>query len=378
MLLFSGKIPVRVNPFFWLLAALIGWINTGSVVGTVVWIFIILFSVLIHEFGHALTAVAFGQNAQIELTGFGGLTQRGGTKLKLWQEFLIVLNGPVAGLILFAVAFQIHRMISDKPMNLVIYAVQITAAVNLFWTIINLIPVQPLDGGRLLSIILEAAFGFRGVKISLLASIIVAGVIGLLFFSLGLLLPGALFLMLGFESYRSWKSTLTMTDQDRDTSLQDLLEEAEAGYRQGNPEALEKLYAIREKAQAGMIYVTATEYLADILSKQGHPQKAYELLTPLRKKLSPEFLRLLHYLAYETKQWQEAITLGNSSYQALPHYDTALINALCHAVMGEVQPAVGWLKCAIREGLPNLQEALQKREFDIIRDDPSFQELKQS
>ena len=56
MEIIGGKIPVRVNFFFVLLIALIGYLNTASFSGTVIWMFIILVSVLIHEFGHAITA----------------------------------------------------------------------------------------------------------------------------------------------------------------------------------------------------------------------------------------------------------------------------------------------------------------------------------
>src|SRR3546814_18959362 len=66
------------------------WLSSGTVGGTLVWTVIVFLSVLIHEYGHALTAVAFGQRARIELVALGGVTQRSGTKLNLWKEFIIV------------------------------------------------------------------------------------------------------------------------------------------------------------------------------------------------------------------------------------------------------------------------------------------------
>ena len=54
MIVIPGRIPIAIHPFFWLLAAIIGWMNSGSFFGMLVWIGIIFFSVLIHEFGHAL------------------------------------------------------------------------------------------------------------------------------------------------------------------------------------------------------------------------------------------------------------------------------------------------------------------------------------
>jgi hypothetical protein len=82
MLVIRGPIPVSIHPLFWGLAALIGWINSQSLMGMLVWMGIIFVSVLIHEFGHALTAVAIRQKANIQLVAMGGLTTFDGPKLK--------------------------------------------------------------------------------------------------------------------------------------------------------------------------------------------------------------------------------------------------------------------------------------------------------
>lgn len=376
MQLVSGPIPIRVHPFFWALAAILGWMNTESIPLTLVWIVIIFVSVLIHEFGHALTAIAFGQRADIELTGFGGLTQRRGGKLALWKEFIIVLNGPLAGLALALCAYAaFNTMKDDKIDSYLEYTLYITAAVNVFWTIINLLPIQPLDGGRLLQIILEAIFGLRGIKIALFISLLIAATVGAYFFSIGFLLGGAILFLLAFENYRGWKEVSALTTHDQDDAMQKQFREAEEDYHAGKPEAVEKMEAIRTATGVGMIYQAASEYLADMLSTRGRHQEAYEVLQPIKKKLSPGAFALFHYVAYKSGKWDEAIDLGSRSYQNLPNAETALINALCHALKGEAQPAVGWLECAVREGLPNLREALEKREFDFIRTTPQFKEL---
>ena len=100
MIVIPGPIPVAIHPLFWLLATVIGWIYSQSLPGVLIWIGIIFFSVLIHEFGHALTAVAFRQRAQIQLVALGGLTSFEGPKLRFWQQFLITFNGPLFGFFL--------------------------------------------------------------------------------------------------------------------------------------------------------------------------------------------------------------------------------------------------------------------------------------
>ena len=150
MLKFAGKIPIRIHPLFWFLAVAIGWLNAdGNIPKTAIWIVIILFSVLVHEFGHALTALAFGQRARIDLVGFGGLTHRHGGKLKFWQEFLVVLNGPLFGLLFSALAYMWLVKVNPPQESLYRYGLQVTVLVNIFWTILNLMPVYPLDGGNL-------------------------------------------------------------------------------------------------------------------------------------------------------------------------------------------------------------------------------------
>jgi stage IV sporulation protein FB len=375
MLEFPGKIPIRIFPLFWLLAALIGWINTYTYVGTFLWMIVILLSVLIHEYGHALTSLLFGQRARIDLVGLGGLTQRQGPKLKLWKEFLVTFAGPFASILLSLGAYVILQFMTEKE-TLLFYLVKITFMANLFWTILNLLPVQPLDGGQLLRIILEGLFGIKGIKAALFLSLVFSGLITLYFLMNQALLIGVLFLLLTYESYRSWKETLLMTEKDQDSTLQEDLKEVEMQMQAGRQEQVfPKLQQIRESAQSGLIYVTATEHLAKILKEQGKFQEAYDLLKPLSKYLSAQSLKLLHQLTYQVGNLDEAISTGNRSYQEFPEYDTALLNALCYAQQGEAMPAVGWLETAVRDGMPNLNAVLNKHEFDGIRKTAPFMEF---
>lgn len=382
MITIPGRIPIRIFPLFFLLVIGISSINSIYMVGTfsllwtIIWSLVIMVSVTIHEFGHALTAVAFGQKARIDLVGFGGITQRQGGRLKLWQDFIVVLNGPLAGLSISGIAYILLNIIGNKPASLLTSVISIFYYANIFWTIINLLPVQPLDGGHLLRIFLEGIFGLKGVKISLFISFIIAVLISLLFLLLGYYLAGAFFLMFTFESYRSWKNSLALTEQDQNFDLQHLLKSAERDYHKGHSDfAIQKIQQVRELTKAGVLYVTATQLMAEILNDQNQFQEAYNMLEPIKNKLSDKALKMLQRLAYRTEKWQEAIAIGNTAYKSQPSPEIALINAFCHGILGEAKPAVGWLQCAVREGLPNLKDILRKSDFDPIRQDPLFQNL---
>src|SRR5579871_2650453 len=169
MLHFRGRIPISIYPTFWIFAALIGYLNSMSLVGTLIWVAIIFVSVLFHEFGHALTALMFGENPRIELVALGGLTYHQGQKLPFWKQFFIVLNGPVFGFLLVGLA-TILLQFPSLSQNMMGKVLALTRVVNLFWTIVNLLPVMPLDGGQLLRIILERIFGLKGFKFAILTS----------------------------------------------------------------------------------------------------------------------------------------------------------------------------------------------------------------
>lgn len=378
MLKFPGKIPVSIYPFFWVVAFLIGWMSTASVPETFIWAGIIVVSVLVHEYGHALTAVFFGQKAQIELIGFGGVTQRRGIeKLSLWKEFLIVLNGPLAGFCLAGVCWWLHTILAvANPQSLVTYATKVALWVNVVWTIINLFPVQPLDGGKLFTILMESLFGLKGVKISLFISMLVGIVVGLLGFIKNEFFLGAFFLLFAFESYKLWSESLSLAEVDNDSSLLDRLKAGDDELRSGNKEEALKIFQeIREKSKTGLLYRTATESAANVLAEQGHLKDAYEMLSQLGNGMTTDGLNLLHQLAYSQKHWKEAAALGDKAYRNHPSYQVAMINAASHAALGNVKPAIGWIQSAIHDGLPHVNMFLDRGEFNSIRSDPLFREF---
>ncbi|MCB1181593.1 MAG: site-2 protease family protein [Chlamydiia bacterium] len=372
MITIPGKIPISIHPLFWLIALFIGWMWTFSLIGMILAVMVILYSVLFHEFGHALTAVAFGQKTRIELAVFGGFTYRQGRKLKLWEEFLVVLNGPIAGFILCVIAYFIAHHATIKN-TYIFFMVNFTAMANFFWALINLVPILPLDGGHLMSIILEAIFGFKGVRYAIVVGLVIGSAITIFFFVISQWFIGALFLILTFESFRSLKYYRLLSERDRDTDLQDLLKGANLALEEKNiDEAIVKLERVRAQAGGGILFTMATGQLAQVYKEQMRYQLAYDILKPVRKQLTSEYFSLFHFLAYMNKDYATVAEMGNHCYQLTPTPDTAFMNALANGALGKAEPAVGWLECAIREGYETIGKAVGRTEFDPIRQDPLF------
>ena len=375
MIHFPGALPITIHPIFWAMAVAIGWLNSETVYGTALWTIVIVISVLIHELGHATSAILFGQKAKISLVGLGGMTEREGAKLSHWKEFIIVLCGPLAGFLLFLAALEIQSFFNPQNPTLQ-YFLTITIYANLFWTVVNLFPVQPLDGGHLLSIFLQSLFGHRGIKMAFFVSMILALILSIGFLLIHAIIASALFLLFTFESYRMWKNSLAITQDDRNADLQNLLKHGEEALEQGRSEEAKTLFEqIMQASKEGMIYSTAVQYLAKIWDEEGNAAKAYDLLKPLKKTLPLENLAYLQQLAYRLDNWQEAIKIGEVLHREYPHYEIALINALSHARLKEAQPAAGWLQCAFNEGLPNREHIFFDHAWDTIRDSPFFQKL---
>lgn len=370
MIEIPGRIPLSIHPFFWLFASFIGWLNSGTLLGTLIWLGIIVVSVIFHEYGHALTAVFFKQKARIQLIALGGVTLYEGPKLKFWQQFLITLNGPLFGFLLFLFA---TFLLSFSWSPLVFKILKASQIANLFWTIVNLLPVLPLDGGQLLRILLEAAFGVKGFRASLLIGSIIAALIAFYFFLIQAFLIGAFFFLFAFQSFDSWRKSRFATRDDRDESNKELMQEAEAALEEGHVEkARQLLHQVCDKAKGGLLADAAAQYLAFLAIKEGKRQEAYDLLLPIRAHLADDALCLLHELAAERKNYSLVAQISADVYQIAPSQKMALNNARAFADQRQPKAAGGWLQTAWQLGRLNLETLLQEEPFEHIKNDPDF------
>jgi Zn-dependent protease len=131
---------------------------------------IVLVSVLVHELGHAMVGKAFGLRPQIDLHGMGGTTswivdpsdaQQARERLSPLRSVLVSVAGPFSGFLLGAVFFGIDRLLPAKP-ALMQAAFEYGQGVNVVWSVFNLLPILPLDGGNVLASTLRGLTKGRG------------------------------------------------------------------------------------------------------------------------------------------------------------------------------------------------------------------------
>jgi len=141
--------PIQVHWSFFLVAALLGFNNDLRVL--LVWVGVVFVSVLLHEMGHALVARRFGMHPEISFYGMGGLTSwRPGRGLTRGESILVSLAGPGVGLLLGAVVWGITSIEMPELNPLGRYALGSLLWVNIVWSVFNLLPILPLDGGNVM------------------------------------------------------------------------------------------------------------------------------------------------------------------------------------------------------------------------------------
>lgn len=134
---------------------------------TVGWMLLVSLSVFAHELGHAVVSRMFGLKPSIHFVGLGGATMaQGKTDLEWWQQSLITLAGPGAGLLFGVVAGAIALIGGDSLPDAVRYFATGIFMANMWWTVLNLLPISALDGGDLTQLVLTRVLGRPGFLIA--------------------------------------------------------------------------------------------------------------------------------------------------------------------------------------------------------------------
>lgn len=194
--------PITIHWYFWLTMALLGGISQATntpdgMQRLLVWILAGFLSILIHELGHALTMRHYGaRRVEIVLQSFGGyaMPDRGFGRS---ESFYVTAAGPFFQIAAGVVMWWIMDAVQTQNM-LGLHFMKSFMRVSFFWAILNLFPIIPLDGGR----IMQALLGPRREKMVLTISIVCA--VG---FGIWALTRGQFFMVVffGFFALNNWK-----------------------------------------------------------------------------------------------------------------------------------------------------------------------------
>lgn len=239
--------PVRVSAWFWLGALFFGFGlargldrlfedgSPGVLPLLLMWMACLLVSIVVHELGHALAFRRFGIESSIVLYHFGGLAiperssdfrGRSASSLSPIEDMTVALSGPLlqmaSGLLLWAIikisgyglSFTGYYPMSLWPFDLIpgfssgnsidrpiLYAVLVFYLFPSFlWALLNLIPVLPLDGGRVCSAWVQLSKG--PISLSYKISLITAGVVAVYSYSNGDTYLAMMFALFGYNNYQ--------------------------------------------------------------------------------------------------------------------------------------------------------------------------------
>jgi Zn-dependent protease len=186
--------PVVVQGAFWFTAVLLGIfpmlggnVSSQALMAVPIWVAIVFSGITVHEVGHALVMRHYRLQPEIVLHGFGGATAaRGLGGLKRHQRILVSAAGPAAGLLLGGIAWLLFDHLvapqltgaSPQVEQVVMITFGYLLWVNVGWSIFNLLPILPLDGGH----ILEDLLGPRRIRTTYLVSLAIGvGIVALAF-----------------------------------------------------------------------------------------------------------------------------------------------------------------------------------------------------
>ena len=211
-------IPVVVNPFFWVLSAFLGW-QSHNGIGIVLWIGCVFVSIMVHEFGHALTGLAMAnQRPRVVLYWMGGLCVPDREERSPWTKIAVLLMGPGAGFLLLGVVAAVGASvfgfiqigdyawyIHDAPRWNNPYLAQVYIErlfVNAVWGVFSLLPIFPLDGGQIAGVLLTMNNRHEGMRRAYMLSIGVAALVAAYFYSKNETYTALLVLMFGLMNFQ--------------------------------------------------------------------------------------------------------------------------------------------------------------------------------
>ncbi len=310
-----ANVPVSISPWF---LFLLFYLSKGAGVPIVLAAACITLSLLVHEFGHALMARRFGMTPEILLHGYGGHTTHSPAQRDR-DDALIVAAGPLSGMLLAAVSYAaiayvpLHAIAPQQAFT-VAQTLNYLVLINVFWSIFNLLPLWPMDGGLLFRLGMLRLFkpataervthitGLVLVALAMLAATKYAPSI-LVFLILG---------MMGWQNFQALNSGSGQTVRRDNPRAKELLTQAERAYEAGEDEFAARLcHQLRAESNLPpKVLARAWTILGVTTTRSGEYEEALSYLK--RAPESPEVIEALAQCLYQLDMHEELLTLTKS------------------------------------------------------------------
>lgn len=264
-------IPVRASFWFILLVGYYGFaLRDGGLPVILAFIIALTFSVLVHEFGHALVARRFKLNPQVMLHGWGGLCMHDRARSDR-DDALIIAAGPAAGLALAGLV-----AIAEALLPLEVQANPFVTAllyfmwlINFWWSLLNLLPLYPLDGGQLFRLgmlrLIKPTIKAERIVHSTGAALALAGVVwGATSSSVLIMLLSIMMLM---QNVQMLSQGSPVPVRRRNTHVDELLTQGRRELGGGDPHEARRLaYQARDEKNLGPDQLEQTYHLIAVAS----------------------------------------------------------------------------------------------------------------
>jgi Zn-dependent protease len=299
-----AKIPIWVSPWFLVIPLLA--VQSMGVRHGLAFAASALLSVVAHEFGHAVMARRYRLAPQIMVHAYGGHTAHQPARTR-GQEGVITAAGPLSGLALGALAFAAlsalttsknvgvlglmrafvagHLMLREAPLTVNVLLTLVF--LNVLWSGFNLLPVWPLDGGRLLRLSLgKVAKPLRADRITHVLGLL--AVAGLALFAhrhpsvaFGGMYTMILLAWLGFRNLQGLTASPNAQPVRKDNGFaRELMLAAERAYERNEDEEAARLcHQIRAENNVPPAVLAHTwAMLGVIATRRGHFEEALSYL----------------------------------------------------------------------------------------------------
>lgn len=313
-----GPFPVRIEPIFLLLAVFLGLRHTNPA-SIALFVVVALVSVLWHEVGHAAAFRAFGYDSSIMLHGMGGLTMPHTDRaLPAGRDLIVSLAGPVAGILAGGAVLVFARpeggLFGSTGGTLMESALGDIVWVNLGWALLNLVPILPLDGGRVMKSLLNLATDGRGERPARFVSIGVGGAL-----AVAALMTANIFavLLLAWFVYANVQDLQQLIRAPKERDLDEWLDEGRDNLGQGALlAASNRAREVLRWSRVPETQVAAAEILAWALLLEGKIEQGAEILASVppdanQPVLQPSVLAV-------TKDSRAAIELLRQAFEEKP------------------------------------------------------------